>query len=253
MADFSWVGLAATAQDLYGGANLTNGASLVRLAANGRAINSNFKIAFSSKISGNAINDRVYLKIPEQYRPQGSLTQLLSGTDGQAWDGIYFPTTPSIKQDSKANWNASNVQHSNYAIQSFVNSDPGSITVSGQFPVQTQIEAYFWLATVHALRALTKMRTGQDVLPGAPPPVCRFNAYGANVYENVPVVVSSFSIDLPSDVDYMLGYDFSGVSNKVPVLSTISITLTPVYSRREMSAFGVDKFISGRLDGSGYL
>jgi hypothetical protein len=73
------------------------------------------------------------------------------------------------------------------------------------------------------------------------------------VYENIPVVVGGFSIDLPNDVDYITGFNFGNRVNKVPTLSTISMTLIPVYSRREMSAFGVDQFISGALDGRGYL
>lgn len=253
MAEFSWTGLFANAQDVLGSAQYTNGASLIRNAAAGKIYESNFKIGFTSQFSEASIQNRVYLSIPEQYWPSGSMTQALAGQPKNAWGGIYFPVTPSIKQDAKANWNAATVQHSNYAIYSYANSDVGQITVSGQFPVQTQEEAFYWLATVHALRALTKMRTGQDVLPGAPPPVCRFNAYGANVYENVPVVIGNYSIELPQDVDYITGFNFGGITNKVPSLSTITLTLIPVYSRREMTNFGVDKFIRGQLDGKGYL
>lgn len=263
MSEFNLTNAFASFQDTFGtGQYGTNGAAMIQAAAGGQESAGAFKIGFNDTITGSAIENRVFIKIPSLYWKEGTLTQFLSPTPPKtarnpnpnpAWSGIYFPVTPSIKQDAKVNWAQTNVQHSNYAVYSYVNSDVGSISVSGQFPVQTQEEAIYWLATVHALRALTKMRTGQDVLPGAPPPVCRFNAYGANVYENVPVVIGGYSIDLPSDVDYITGFNLNGYSNKVPTLSTISITLLPVYSRREMSRYGVDKFIDGTLGGQGYL
>jgi hypothetical protein len=238
-------------QDTFGSGQ-TNGAMLIQQAAMGRITGSTFKIGFTSLGSEATIKNRVYLEIPKQYWAEGTKLQML-GSDKLGWGGIYFPVTPSIKQDSKANWNASALQHSNYAIYSYVNTDVGAISVSGQFPVQSQQEAYYWVATITALRALTKMRTGNDTVPGAPPPVCRFNAYGSDIYENVPVVIGGFSVDLPADVDYITGFNFNGIENKVPTLSTISLTLLPVYSRAEMSKFGVDSFVKGTLPKRGYL
>lgn len=241
-------------QDTF--SNTQNGSTLIRQAAMGNISGSNFKIGFTSLGSAASIKNRVYIKVPKIYYEEGTKLQLLSGENGKTgWDGIYFPVTPTIRQDAKANWTASNVQQSNYAIYSYNNSDVGSISVSGQFPVQTQREALYWLSTVHALRSLTKMRTGNDVVPGAPPPVCRFFAYGRDVYENVPVVIQSYSIELPADVDYITGYNTQNIQNKVPTLSSITLTLLPVYSRREMSRFTVDGYVQGSpiLEGKGYL
>lgn len=240
-------------QDTFGSAGIGNGASLVRAAALGKPIQGSYQIGFTSAGNQASINNRVYLKIPEYYTPNGSMTYTLSGEKNLGWQGIYFPVTPSIKQDYKANWTASSPQQSNYAIHSFNNSDVGSITVSGQFPVQSAEEGYYYTATINALRSLIKMRTGKDQVPGAPPPVCRFYAYGADIYENVPVVIGDFSIDLPADVDYITSYNFNDQPNKVPALSTITLTLIPVYSRREMAAFSVDSFVKGGLSGKGYV
>ena len=60
-------------------------------------------------------------------------------------------------------------------------------------------------------------------------------------------------IELPADVDYITSYNFNGGQTKVPTLSTITVNLIPVYSRREMSSFGVDQFIKGGLDGKGFV
>lgn len=234
-------------QDTFG-----NGTNLIQAAANGRVTGTNFKIGFASLGSEASIKNRVYLSIPKKYWAAGTKLQML-GDERLGWGGIYFPVTPSIKQDVKANWTASTLQHNNYQVYSFSSGDIGTISVSGQFPVQSQQEAYYYVATLLALRAITKMQTGNDSVPGAPPPVCRFNAYGTDIYENVPVVVGGFSVDLPADVDYVTGFNFNGYENKVPTLSTITMTLIPVYSRAEMGRFGVDGFINGTLPKRGYL
>lgn len=241
----------AQVQDTFG--NSTIGNELLRAAALGKQPQGTYPIGFTSGNSEASLKNRVYIKVPDYYTPSGSLTAALSEQKGLGWQGIFFPVTPTIRQESKANWTASAPQHSNYAIYSYNNSDVGNISVSGQFPVQNSNEALYWTATVNALRALTKMRTGNDQVPGAPPPVCRFFAYGASVYENVPVVISDFSIELPADVDYISSTTVTGAPNKVPSLSTISMTLVPVYSRREMANFSVDKMVNGGLNGLGYL
>lgn len=257
MSDFNFTSAVASVQEIFGSGQLTDAQSIIRTAAADKVLNSVINVSFTSQERQASLETRVYLKIPGQYWPVGSITQVLDsnpiGSNPGAWAGIYFPVTPTIKQDTKVNWNPSNIQHSNYAVYSYQNTDVGTISVSGQFPVQNRQEAVYWLATIHALRAITKMRTGNDTLAGSPPPVCRFNAYGANVYENVPVVVGGFTVDLPSDVDYITGFNLGNRVNKVPTLSTISLTLIPVYSRREMSRFGVDQFISGALSQGGYL
>ena len=239
-------------QDTFG--NSSAGTNLLRLAALGKPVQGSYKVGFGDLSNQQSINNRVYIKIPTYYTPNGTMLTALSGENGlNGWQGIHFPVTPTIRQDYKANWVASNPQQSNYAIYSYNNSDVGTISVSGQFPVQTQDEGFYWLATITALRSLIKMRTGKDQVPGAPPPVCRFFAYGGNIYDNVPVVIGDFNIELPNDVDYITSYNFNGGQTKVPTLSTITVNLIPVYSRREMSNFGVDKFIKGALDGKGFV
>lgn len=243
----------ATFQETFGSQQLTNGAAIVRQAASGKINSGNFKIDFTSLGSESSIQNRVFIKIPKQYFLEGTKLIALSDDKRTGWGGIYFPVTPSIRQDVKANWQQTNVQHTNYAIYSYTNSDAGTISVNGQFPIQTQQEAFSWLATVNALRALTKMRTGNDTLAGAPPPVCRFYAYGPDIYNGVPVVIGSFSIDLPSDVDYLTGFNIEGFEVKVPVLSSISVTLLPVYSRRELARFGVDGYVRGDRGLEGFV
>lgn len=243
-------------QDTFGAGGLNNGAALIRAASAGKAQQRPFEVGFTSYSISQSIEHRVYIKVPTYYTQSRELTGALAGKDtssyGAGWQGIYFPVTPTIRQDSKANWVAANPQQSNYAVYSYNHSEVGTISVSGKFPVQTANEAYYWLSTVNALRALTKMRTGKDQVPGAPPPVCRFYAYGSSVYENVPVAIGDFSIELPENVDYISSADLTS-SFKAPALSTITVNLIPVYSRRQMAAFSVGGMLNGSLNGQGYL
>jgi hypothetical protein len=47
------------------------------------------------------------------------------------------------------------------------------------------------------------MFTGTDNPAGNPPIILRLSGYGDYVFKNVPVVVNSFSIELPNNVDYI--------------------------------------------------
>jgi hypothetical protein len=53
------------------------------------------------------------------------------------------------------------------------------------------------------LRSATKMFTGEGDLVGNPPPILTLNGYGDYVFKNVPVVVKSFSVNLPQDANYI--------------------------------------------------
>jgi hypothetical protein len=72
---------------------------------------------------------------------------------------------------------------------------------------------------------------------------------------NVPVAVTSFKADFPDNVDYFRTgdtvKDFGYTS--VPVLSTINLTLIPMYSRAEMLRGTVTGWIDGNQRVQGYL
>lgn len=200
---------------------------------------------------------RVRLKVPGDHK-----LGLQFGTDAQI-KNIIFPYTPTISQDFSANYATVNPTHSNYSFNFYKSSTPGPISISGKFTVQNDLEARIWLATVHLLRSLMKMRFGTDSNAGAPPPICRFHAYGNHQYNNVPVVLQSFKMELPSEVDYYSTNPLPAPSagnvkyaenNMVPTVSTISIVLLPTYSRQELLAQSqVTNYLNGTAKPGGYL
>jgi len=194
---------------------------------------------------------RAILRVPPKYitsftDPSGQLSQ---------FGGIVFPYTPQIGFSESATYNAINPLHSNYTIYTYKNSSVGSISLNAKFTVQNEKDGIVLLGVIHLLRALTKMKFGPDADAGAPPPVCRLNAYGTFMFKNIPVTVADFRHDLPEGVDYIaVGRSSSTFGpNLLPVLSTITLTLNPTYSRSEMMAAGVDTWLSGGFAGKGYL
>ena len=195
---------------------------------------------------------RVKLRIPSNYLvgpasgPNGILGQL---------GGILFPYTPQVSITNQATYQQSKVTHSNYPFYNFQNSSVGPISVAGKFTAQNEYEAAIILSVQHVLRALTKMKWGDDQNAGAPPPICRFDAFGDYQMKNIPVAVSDFKVELPDQVDYIaVGRGVTGWGNTmVPTSCTISITLNVMYSRQEAQYYGVDKWLQGQLAGKGYL
>lgn len=117
--------------------------------------------------------------------------------------GLIFPYTPQISMASSAKYTAIPTIHSNYTFQAYQNSDPGEIKITGPFNVEDSSQALYWIAVVHYLRSVSKMFSGNDPKAGNPPPIVNLNGYGAYVFKNVPVVIKSMSLELPTDCDYI--------------------------------------------------
>ena len=129
-------------------------------------------------------------------------SSLTSGlTSGE--NGMRFPTTPFINLQHTSNYNQIGLTHNNYPYQAYQNSQVQQITISGDFPVQDQASGLRWLSTVHFLRTITKMYYGGELNTGNPPPVARLNGYGDHVFNNVPCVVTDFTVEFIQNVDYI--------------------------------------------------
>jgi len=207
----------------------------------------------TSKGQGPKADLRVQIRVPDQYLVAS--TRGLSNEIGNL-KAIIFPYTPAISMEHKADYSAQTPTHSNFTQYFYKSSSVSDISISGKFTVQNEKDAGVYLATVHMLRALTKMLSGGssgDPMSGSPPPVCRLDAYGAYMLDNVPVVIRSFKMELPDGVDYFtigknpttlatMGTIYGQAS--VPTVSTLSITCSPIYSRDEMQKFSVNKWLA---------
>ena len=120
-----------------------------------------------------------------------------------ASDGVVFPYMPSIGTTYSANYDQTDLVHSNYKGYFYRNSAVDAVSITGKFTAQDTFEANYMLAVIHFFRSVTKMFYGQDWQRGAPPPLVFLSGLGEYQFNNHPCVVSSFNYSLPNDVDYI--------------------------------------------------
>ena len=120
-------------------------------------------------------------------------------------NGVIFPYTPSIQISYAANYEPTDLIHSNYKVYQYRNSAVDNIQISCDFTAQDTYEANYLLAVIHFFRSVTKMFYGQDngPKPGTPPPLCFLTGLGAFQFNEHPLAIVSFNYTLPTDVDYI--------------------------------------------------
>ena len=158
--------------------------------------------------------------------------------------GMIFPYTPQIQLQSTATYTSMKTTHTNHNFYAYQHSDPGTITITAPMNVEDAQQGLYWIASMHYLRSLTKMFTGNDPKAGNPPPVVFLNAYGQYVFANVPVVVTNFSAILDNKCDYISVPVVGSAAGIVQGLSDA----TAVASNSLAGVFGkndVTDFISG--------
>lgn len=147
---------------------------------------------------GNSDDWRVRLSIPPNFFASSDILAPL-----QRAGGLVFPYTPTIAISHSAQYDDVAITHQNYQFMAYQNSKANAISISGPFNVEDAVQAQYWIAAMHFLRSATKMYTGDGDSAGSPPPILSLNGYGDYVFKNVPVVITSFSLDLPADANYI--------------------------------------------------
>lgn len=166
----------------------------------------------------------------------------------QNYGGMIWPYTPNITYNQDVQYDSLNAVHTNQEILAYSRTSAPTITVSGSFSSQTQLEARYNLACLHFLRLITKMSFGASVNPqrGTPPPVLYFDAHGGGMFLNIPVVVKNFAITLPNDPDYVtVTASPQSKVTRVPAIFDISVSLTVQHTPRQLREWSIEKFRSG--------
>lgn len=261
------------AADIAGGINKLTGGSLggglLALAGN---------ISKSAGMLNNLLSLKRGANLPsgaEPFMQQGQPIQLLPGDQNDwrvritcEWNifdspmflvlketgGVVWPYLPNITVSTKAEYNSINPVHSNYGVYSYKNSVIDDITISGEFSCENSDDAAYWIAATTFFKTATKMFFGQGNNAGNPPIICNLSGYGDSVFPRVPVIIKSFSVDFKDDVNY-INCDKWGTNTWVPVLSTISVVVAPVYNRTMLRQFSLQNYASGQITGNkiGYM
>lgn len=210
--------------------------------------------------------------------PGGSLIYGIGGIMAPliTTDGMVFPYQPTITWQQDVQYTEMELIHTNQDIQAYKRTPSPKFSIDGEFTVQNQAEGKYALACIHFLRTVTKMHFGDsDPNRGTPPPVLLFDAYGAYMFNSLPVIVTQFSVSLPKDVDYVpvdVNSNTSGLNslnqtgqwNKLtesyfpatgsnsniawlPALFNIQVQLTVQNTPARLRAFKLEDFRSGAL------
>jgi hypothetical protein len=200
------------------------------------------------KIETGSANDwRV--KLNANFGLFGSSFSRLSSTGGFVW-----PYLPNITVSSKANYAQIDTVHSNQPFQAYKSSQIDDIQISGEFSVENELDAEYWIQGTTFLKTATRMFFGTGPNVGNPPIVCNLTGYGARVFAGVPVIVKSFSVDFKDDVSY-IKYSLNGAPPTwVPAMSTISVTVSPIYNRTRLRQFNLTEYAKGNIvAGQGFI
>ena len=149
---------------------------------------------------------RVGISVPADLKVGNVLAPLFIGATSGNVGRMIFPFNPTILLGHSANYSQVAPTHTNYPFNAYQNSQVDNITITGEFYVENEEDARYWVAVLHFLRTITKMYYGDSNPQGNPPPVCRLNGYGKHVLNGIPIVVQNFTTDLPADVDYIECY-----------------------------------------------
>lgn len=217
---------------------------------------------------------------PGQNRPGGKagIDAVLGGNDAnnilqplyETNGGVLFPYTPTISgAGGTTNYDDMQFTHSNYKQNVYQNSLPNEITLTAEFTAQTDLEAKYLLAVLVFFRSVSKSYFGEQgaitnlggaLAPGKsglPPPVLHFNYLGSQLFNNVPVVVKSYTYDLRQDVDYVpvvRGTVGKEDITYVPTQLTLTVVMDPQYNPWKIrKEFDLDKFKRGDMLNQGFI
>lgn len=162
----------------------------------------------------------------------------------RATRGVIFPYTPKIDVTYSANYDATDITHTNYKFYNYKNSSVDTISISGDFTAQDTAEANYVLAVIHFFRSVTKMWYGNDTNPraGTPPPLVYLSGHGSYAFNMHPVVITAFSLSYPTDVDYINAGILAGQGRQLPQYTR------PIVGRPSV----LDRLRNSKLDRNGY-
>lgn len=118
-------------------------------------------------------------------------------------NGMIFPYQPTINYTQSVEYETVSMVHTNQNFHAYTRTPMPELTVEGDWTVQNQTEGIYALACIHFLRVVTKMYFGRGNNLGTPPPVLLFDAFGQYMFNQLPVLVSQFTVNMPKEPNYV--------------------------------------------------
>jgi len=211
------------------GANLPAGADLFQASGPAIKVQPNAKNDWRVKINTNwaIFNSALFKRLEET-------------------GGVVFPFTPQITFSTSASYNEIEPTHSNYPFNAYQNSKIEDIQINANFVNQTERDAEYFIAAMTFFKTATKMFYGQGANVGNPPIICHLSGYGSQMFDRVPVVVTSVNLDLPNDCDY-IRYTSGNDTTWVPSDLSLNLSVRPVYNRAQLRQFSLQQYAQGNM------
>lgn len=136
-----------------------------------------------------------------------SILSFIRATNGMVWN-----YTPVITETGTINYEMEQPVHTNSGYNNYKNTGNRIITIQGEFYAGTATEAMYLLSCMHFVRSVSLMDFGRKAAEannpeyaviGSPPPILILSAYGAYVYNDIPVILKSYNFTWENDVDYI--------------------------------------------------
>lgn len=166
-------------------------------------------------------------------------------------NGLVFPYTPQISWEQTVNYSALNLVHVNQDFHYYGSTPNLQIGIAGRFTAQNNLQAQYCFAVIHFLRTVSKMRFGmQDQKRGLPPPMLVLDGYGDYMFNQLPIILNRYNIELQNDIDYVSVPMEQGEA-WVPSDFIIGLTVTiqnPPQQWRDQ--FNLDSFRNGQMLGA---
>ena len=161
-------------------------------------------------------------------------------------NGCIFPYTPTINISHTANWSPYQLVHTNYHTQTYTNTAIDDIMISGVFTAQDENEAVYAHAAIHFFKTMTKMYFGKDTANrGAPPPVLLLSGHGKDVFDDIPVVIKSFTMDYNQEADMV---QVPNSTAWIPMKFMVSVSLGVSHNMQNVrDNFNLSDFRNGNI------
>jgi len=166
-------------------------------------------------------------------------------------NGMVFPYTPMITWSQSVNYSPLNLVHVNQDFHYYGSTPNLSLGITGRFTAQNTMQAQYCFACIHFLRTVSKMRFGtSDEKRGLPPPMLVLDGYGDQMFNQLPIIINQFSIELINDVDYVrvpMSAGEAWVPAEFSITMNVIIQNTPAAWRDQ---FNLDAFRNGEMLGA---
>jgi hypothetical protein len=198
---------------------------------------------------------------------------------------LEFPYTPQIEYSTDVKYDTYNTTHTNYQLHGYTRTENPTISMTCKFSAHTTEHFKMSAYAIRFLRTYTKMNYGRlDKDRGQPPRIMRLFAHGEQMFNNVPVVISKFSMTFPEDIDYVAGTinedgsltkmspirspqvpstavadqqvtaDSVNGSIYLPMVFQISISfLVQQNMYKAVQEFNLEEFANGKMSSKGYI